>query len=167
MASHLDRGTAARRDLPDVVHALQDFLAARLGMALIRKPVGDKVDVAGGGVHRPEVIPFVIAIGELGVFFLLNIHHPKIRGVAASVMLAPPHHGMPVENQFAAVGRVAAPIAPIGRDRLLPAVTAGTVAVTDYAQAKMAYEKFRNDPDAFVLLLGFIASGARPRIGAS
>jgi len=52
-------------------------------------------------------------------------------------------------------------------DRLLPAVTAGTVAVTDYAQAKMAYEKFRNDPDAFVLLLGFIASGARPRIGAS
>jgi ubiquinone/menaquinone biosynthesis C-methylase UbiE len=48
---------------------------------------------------------------------------------------------------------------------LFPAVTAGCVALTDYVQAKVAYEQFRNDPDAFVLLLGFVASGARPRTG--
>ena len=51
-------------------------------------------------------------------------------------------------------------------DRLFPAVTAGSVTLADYVQAKVAYEKFRNDPEAFVLLLGFVASGARPRTGA-
>jgi ubiquinone/menaquinone biosynthesis C-methylase UbiE len=50
-------------------------------------------------------------------------------------------------------------------DHLLPAVTAGRVGLADYVLARGAYEKFRDDPDAFVLLVGFIASGARPRIG--
>jgi SAM-dependent methyltransferase len=51
-------------------------------------------------------------------------------------------------------------------DLLLPAVTAGDVALAEYVLAKVAYERFRDDPDAFVLLVGFIASGVRPRIGA-
>ena len=45
---------------------------------------------------------------------------------------------------------------------LLPLVEQGAVAPLDYARAVHAYERFRADPAAFVLLVGIAVSGAAP-----
>lgn len=44
---------------------------------------------------------------------------------------------------------------------LLPMVHAGVVGMVDYARAVHGYQRFRADPDAFVLLTGMIVSGAK------
>jgi ubiquinone/menaquinone biosynthesis C-methylase UbiE len=46
--------------------------------------------------------------------------------------------------------------------QLLPDVENGTVGLVDYARAVHAYERFRADPEAFVLLLGLVVSGRAP-----
>lgn len=45
---------------------------------------------------------------------------------------------------------------------LQPLVEAGVVGTFDYARAVHGYERFRADPDAFVLLVGLIVSGRKP-----
>jgi ubiquinone/menaquinone biosynthesis C-methylase UbiE len=45
---------------------------------------------------------------------------------------------------------------------LLPLVEAGVVGTLDYARAVHGYQRFRADPEAFVLLVGLLVSGRRP-----
>jgi hypothetical protein len=45
---------------------------------------------------------------------------------------------------------------------LVPLVDAGVVGPIDYARAVHGYERFRADPEAFVLLIGLVVSGRRP-----
>jgi ubiquinone/menaquinone biosynthesis C-methylase UbiE len=45
---------------------------------------------------------------------------------------------------------------------LQPLVEAGLVGTFDYARAVHGYERFRADPDAFVLLVGLLISGRKP-----
>lgn len=45
---------------------------------------------------------------------------------------------------------------------LLPLVEAGVVGTFDYARAVHGYERFRADPDAFVLLVGLLVAGRKP-----
>ena len=45
---------------------------------------------------------------------------------------------------------------------LQPLVEAGVVGTLDYARAVHGYERFRADPDAFVLLVGLLVSGRKP-----
>lgn len=46
---------------------------------------------------------------------------------------------------------------------LQPLVEAGIVGTFDYARAVHGYERFRSDPDAFVLLVGMLISGLKPQ----
>ncbi len=45
---------------------------------------------------------------------------------------------------------------------LLPLVERGIVGTFDYARAVHSYERFRADPNAFVLLVGLVVSGRKP-----
>jgi ubiquinone/menaquinone biosynthesis C-methylase UbiE len=45
---------------------------------------------------------------------------------------------------------------------LLPLVEAGAVGTVDYARAVHGYQRFRADPEAFVLLVGLVVSGRKP-----
>jgi len=51
----------------------------------------------------------------------------------------------------------------LGPERLLPAVTAGDLAFEDYLRLVEADRRFLADPEAFVLMLGFVCSGGRGR----
>src|SRR5262249_60926254 len=51
----------------------------------------------------------------------VHVFHPKVGGVAAAVVLAPPGGSVPIEDKLAAVGGIAAPVAPVGVERLLEA----------------------------------------------
>lgn len=46
-------------------------------------------------------------------------------------------------------------------ERLLPAVTAGDLSFEDYMTLLQAHQRFMADPEAFVLLIGFLASAGR------
>src|SRR5262249_2799324 len=121
MMRHLDGTAAILRDLPNVVDALEHLAASRLDAALVSETVGNEIYVAVGGVHGPEIVAFVIAVGKMFEFPALDLHHPEIGGVTAAIVLAPPHHGMAIEGQLGAVGRIGTPVAPVGRDRMLQA----------------------------------------------
>ena len=45
---------------------------------------------------------------------------------------------------------------------LRPFLEDGTISADEYAAAHYAYQRFRADPDAFVLLAGVVATGRRP-----
>ena len=47
-------------------------------------------------------------------------------------------------------------------EALAPALEAGTITLADYQQLVRGYARFRADPDAFVLLVGLLASGRVP-----
>src|SRR5579872_488898 len=121
----LDGMAAIRRNLPDVVDALQYFPASGLDVAFIRKAVRDEIDGAIRAIHGPEAVTLVVTIRQMGVFLRLHVHDPEIGGIAPAIVLAPPDHGMAVEDKFASVRGVAAPISPIGGDRLLQAAING------------------------------------------
>ena len=70
--------------------------------------------------HRPVAVVSLVG-EELRVRCFAEIGDPQIGGVAAAIVLARPDGGMPVEDELLAVGRVAAPVAPIDRQRLLRA----------------------------------------------
>src|SRR5215472_16754242 len=57
-------------------------------------------------------------MSELPGFY---IHDPEVCRVTATIMLAPPHHGVTIESQLAAVRRIAAPVTPVSRDGMLKA----------------------------------------------
>lgn len=50
----------------------------------------------------------------------------------------------------------------LGPERLLPALAAGRIAVGDYMRVSMAHQRLLADPDAYVLLLGFVITGRTP-----
>ncbi len=50
----------------------------------------------------------------------------------------------------------------IDPSNLLPLVEAGAVGTFDYARAVHGYERFRADPEAFVLLTGLLVSCRKP-----
>jgi SAM-dependent methyltransferase len=47
-------------------------------------------------------------------------------------------------------------------DELLPLVEAGTLTIAEYARARALYQTFMQDPQAFVLSVGFIAYAEKP-----
>src|SRR5262249_36934982 len=101
-------------NFPDVIFGGEELFAAGLGHYVA---VGDEIDGALG-VHGPEVVGFLL-IGQFLVedFFervLADVEDPEVGGVAAAVVFAPPGHGVAVEGKLLAVGRIAAPVAPVG-----------------------------------------------------
>jgi len=54
----------------------------------------------------------------------------------------------------------------LGPDRLVPAVEDGRMSILDLGVATAVWERFRADPDAWVMLLGFVAAGRAPLGGA-
>src|SRR5262249_300892 len=96
------------------VGALQNLAAPRLDVALIGQAIGDKVNEAIGGIHRPEVVALVLAVLEVSEFLAAYVHYPKIGSVTAAIVLAPPHHGVTIKSQLASIWRIAARIAPVG-----------------------------------------------------
>ena len=59
-----------------------------------------------------------VIVDAAAMLLSAHVEHPQIGGVAAAIVLAPPDHRVPIESEFAAVGRIAAPVAPIGEHRL-------------------------------------------------
>ncbi|MCB5163502.1 methyltransferase domain-containing protein [Streptomyces bambusae] len=51
----------------------------------------------------------------------------------------------------------------LGPGRLQPLVAAGVVSLAEFALAADRWNRFRTDPDAYVMLLGFTAVGTAPR----
>ena len=122
MARHLHRLAAGRRNPVDVVDALADFGAARLHAAVVRQRLGDVIHRAVRSPHRPVAV--VTLVGQqLREPAAREIADPQIGGVAAAIVLARPHGRMAIEHERFSIGRIAAPVAPVERQRLLlPAV---------------------------------------------
>ena len=54
------------------------------------------------------------------------------------------------------------PFAPqLDPDRLLPQVAEGLITLTEFAAVRAAYERFLASPDAYIMMLGFIACGEK------
>ncbi|MBD2511825.1 methyltransferase domain-containing protein [Nostoc muscorum FACHB-395] len=53
-------------------------------------------------------------------------------------------------------------ISQINPDRLLPAVWADCISLQEFTTVHVAYQRFLESPDAYVLMLGLIAYGERP-----
>lgn len=52
--------------------------------------------------------------------------------------------------------------AHLGPDRLGPLVESGVLSLSEFAVANECWQRFRRDPDAWVMLLGFVVSGSAP-----
>jgi ubiquinone/menaquinone biosynthesis C-methylase UbiE len=50
----------------------------------------------------------------------------------------------------------------LGPDQFAPLVAAGTISLADLSLAAYCWNRFRSDPDAWILLLGFIVAGRAP-----
>lgn len=50
----------------------------------------------------------------------------------------------------------------LGPGRLGPLVESGTLSLSEFAVANECWQRFRRDPDAWVMLLGFVVSGRAP-----
>ncbi len=107
---------AARRNLVNVVERLADLRAARLDARVVRQRIGDVVDRIVGAPHRPQAVVAIVA-KQLRVGVVRQVADPQIRRVAAAIVLARPDGRMAVEHDRVAVGREAARVAPVDRQR--------------------------------------------------
>src|SRR5262249_8147449 len=101
------------------------------------------------GVHGPEVVRLLF-VGQVGVEdllegVLLDVKDPQIGGVAAAVVLAPPDHGVAVGGGLLAVGRVAAPEAPVGEHGLFQAGVDGDLVEAGDAGVDLAARRGEDD----------------------
>ena len=136
---------ASRRDLVDVVDAPADLGAARLHALVVGQRVGDEVDRPVGPPHRPVAV--VALVGEqLRVAVAGEVGDPQVGRVAAAVVLPRPDGRMPVEDERLAVGRVAAPVAPVERQRLFLSARGGNL-VEDRHRGERAVAAGRAEGD--------------------
>jgi ubiquinone/menaquinone biosynthesis C-methylase UbiE len=52
--------------------------------------------------------------------------------------------------------------AQLTTERLLPAVSAGNLSLQEYLTAVAAYQEFLKTPDAYIMMVGFLAHGIKP-----
>lgn len=52
--------------------------------------------------------------------------------------------------------------AHLGPERLVPLLESGVLSLSEFAVANECWQRFRRDPDAWVMLLGFVVSGVAP-----